>query len=55
VNGKVLLAHQRGTGNTFLPGGHIGKGEKADAALIREMYEEIGETAIVKQFIGAVV
>jgi 8-oxo-dGTP diphosphatase len=54
VNGKVLLAHQRGTDNTFLPGGHIGMGEKADAALIREMYEEIGETAIVKQFIGAV-
>ena len=54
MNGKVLLAHQRGTDNTFLPGGHIGMGEKADAALIREMYEEIGETAIVKQFIGAV-
>jgi 8-oxo-dGTP diphosphatase len=54
VNGKVLLAHQKGTDNTFLPGGHIGMGEKADVALIREIHEEIRETAIVKQFIGAV-
>ncbi len=54
VNGKVLLAHQKGADNTFLPGGHIEMGEKAEAALIREIGEEIGKRAIVKQFIGAV-
>ncbi len=53
VDGKVLLAHQKGADNTFLPGGHIELGEKAEAALIREIGEEIGKTAIVKQFIGA--
>jgi len=54
AGGKVLLARQIGAGNTFLPGGHIDHREKADAALIREIYEEIGETAIVGRFIGAV-
>ncbi len=53
-NGKVLITHQKGADNTFLPGGHIEKGEKADAALLREIAEEIGENAAVKQFIGAV-
>ena len=54
VNGKVLLAHQKGADNTFLPGGHIDMGEKADTALIREIGEEIGMTASINQFIGAV-
>jgi 8-oxo-dGTP pyrophosphatase MutT (NUDIX family) len=54
ANGKVLLAHQLGASNTFLPGGHIESGESAELALIREIKEEIGKTAIVKRFIGAV-
>lgn len=54
LNGRVLLAHQKGSDHTFLPGGHIGMGERADAALVREIEEEFGEKAIVKQFIGAV-
>lgn len=54
MDGKVLLAHQKGAENTFLPGGHIGMRERAGAALVREIAEEIGEIAIVKQFIGAV-
>lgn len=54
ADGKILLAHQKGAGNTFLPGGHIAFGEPAEAALIREIEEEIGKTAKVRQFIGAV-
>ncbi|MEW6359012.1 MAG: NUDIX domain-containing protein [Planctomycetota bacterium] len=54
VDGKVLLVHQKGANNTFLPGGHIRKGEKAEAALIREVEEETGQKAAVKKFIGAV-
>jgi ADP-ribose pyrophosphatase YjhB (NUDIX family) len=33
VNGKVLLAHQKGADNPFLPGGHIEFGERAELAL----------------------
>ncbi len=54
VNGKVLLAHQIGANNTFLPGGHIELGERAESALVREISEEIGKQATAKQFIGAV-
>jgi 8-oxo-dGTP diphosphatase len=53
-NNKVLLVHQKGADNTFLPGGHIAIGEKAELALCREIAEEIGKKAIVKRFIGAV-
>ncbi len=54
LDGKFLLAHQVGAGNTFLPGGHIRHGEKADLALVREIQEEIGLKATVKRFVGAV-
>lgn len=54
VDGRVLLARQIDATNTFLPGGHIGHGERAETALIREIEEEIGETAIVQRFLGAV-
>ncbi len=53
-NGKVLLAHQMGASNTFLPGGHIEMCEKAEVALLREIAEELGENAVVIRFIGAV-
>jgi len=54
ANGRVLLAHQKGSGNTFLPGGHISMGESAELALIREIEEEIGKAAVVKRFVGSV-
>ena len=54
TDGKVLLAHQVGADNTFLPGGHIESRERADAALAREIYEEIGLKATVKRFVGAI-
>jgi 8-oxo-dGTP diphosphatase len=54
VDGQVLLAHQRGAENTFLPGGHIRPGERAEDTLVREIREELGRTAVVKHFVGAV-
>ncbi|MCK5247337.1 NUDIX domain-containing protein [Candidatus Bipolaricaulota bacterium] len=54
IGEDFLLAHQIGADNTFLPGGHIGEFEKAEHALIREIEEEIGKTAIIKRFVGAV-
>ncbi|MFC2078751.1 NUDIX domain-containing protein [Candidatus Bipolaricaulota bacterium] len=54
VDGKVLLAHQIGAGNTFLPGGHIEKRESAKQALVREIEEEIGQRARIKRFLGAI-
>lgn len=53
AEGRVLLAHQKGADNTFLPGGHIDAGERAEAALIREIEEEIGRTAAIERFVGA--
>ncbi len=54
MDGKVLLAHMKGADNTFLPGGHIEPGEKAETAIRREIEEELGKTAEVRRFIGAV-
>jgi 8-oxo-dGTP diphosphatase len=54
VDGRFLLAHQKGAGHTFLPGGHIARGEKAGNALIREFKEETGLAVTVHQFIGVV-
>ena len=54
MNNKVLLVHQKGADHTFLPGGHIEIGEKAELALIREIWEELGKKATIKRFIGAV-
>lgn len=53
-DGHVLLAHQKGAENTFLPGGHIEFGEGAAASLIREIREELGFTVKVTGYLGAV-
>ena len=50
----VLLARQLGAKNTFLPGGHIENGERAVDALIREIREELGVEAEVKEYLGAI-
>jgi 8-oxo-dGTP pyrophosphatase MutT (NUDIX family) len=50
---RVLLVRQKDGNHTFLPGGHIESGERAEAALKREIAEELGESAIVKAFVGA--
>ena len=54
ADGRVLVAHQIGADNTFLPGGHINTGEGAEQALAREIEEEIGVRPTVKRFLGAV-
>ncbi len=51
---RILLARLKGAGHTFLPGGHIEFGEGARAALVRELKEEIGMSAQVRRFAGAV-
>lgn len=53
-DGQILLAHQKGAAYTFLPGGHIEFGERAELALAREIAEEIGVPAAVQRFVGAV-
>lgn len=50
----ILLAHAIGKANTFLPGGHITKGEPARDALIREIREETGLDAEVGRYLGTV-
>ena len=41
VDGRILLVRKRGTGAFMLPGGKIGDGESAVAALHREVGEEL--------------
>ncbi|MFQ5905812.1 MAG: NUDIX domain-containing protein [bacterium] len=52
--GNILLAHKIGGRNTFLPGGHIRKGEPAREALLREIKEEMGLDAEVLGYLGTV-
>jgi ADP-ribose pyrophosphatase YjhB (NUDIX family) len=41
-NGKVLLLKMKQTGKYHLPGGGIAAGERLEAGLARELYEETG-------------
>ncbi len=51
---RVLVARDRGASWWFLPGGHVEPREPAEAALLREMAEEIGVAAVVGRLLGVV-
>ncbi|MGH4012672.1 MAG: NUDIX domain-containing protein [Pseudonocardiaceae bacterium] len=52
--GELLLARQRSTSWSFLPGGHVEPGEPVEVALIREIAEELGAEAEIAGFVGVV-
>ena len=52
--GRLLVCQSQGSGNTYLPGGHVEWREKAEAALKREIEEELGVQSAVREFLGSV-
>lgn len=52
VDNYILLAQRKGRQMTYLPGGHIELGEKAEECLLREIKEELGYQAKIKAFLG---
>ena len=53
-DGRLLLCHSKGKWNTYLPGGHVEFGERAEYSLEREIQEEMGLTAKAGRFLAAV-
>ena len=53
-NEILLVRHTYGAakGQLLIPGGHVQNGEMPETAVIREVFEETGVTAAVKDFIG---
>jgi 8-oxo-dGTP diphosphatase len=50
----LLVVRLRNESWWFLPGGHVEPGEPVEAALVRELAEELGVKATVDRFLGAV-
>ncbi len=50
--GKLLVCRGKADLNIYLPGGHVDFGEGAEKALCREIKEELGGKARIKQFLG---
>lgn len=50
AEGRVLLVEHRYTPGWRLPGGGVGRGEPAQAAVLRELREEVGLTGGMAQF-----
>lgn len=53
-NGKLLVCQSKGAANTYLPGGHVEWQERAEDSLRREIREELGVKAVIREFLGAV-
>lgn len=51
---QLLVARQRTKSWSFLPGGHVEPGERVEAAVVRELGEELGTEATIVGFVGAV-
>jgi 8-oxo-dGTP diphosphatase len=51
---RFLVVHGRGARHTYLPGGHAEAGEGLRACLARELREELGVSAKVGRYLGAV-
>ena len=49
----ILLIRQYGEPHDVLPAGYVDKGETAEAALLREVREELGMTARRPRFLGS--
>jgi 8-oxo-dGTP pyrophosphatase MutT (NUDIX family) len=52
ARGQVLLVRQRFDPDWRLPGGGVNRGEPAQAAVLRELAEEVGLTGGTAQFFG---
>ncbi|MGH3433933.1 MAG: NUDIX domain-containing protein [Thermocrispum sp.] len=53
-DGSLLLARDHTTSSSFLPGGHVEPAERVQAALVRELAEELGTGARIGDFVCAV-
>jgi len=53
-NEILLVRHTYGAakGQLLIPGGHLNHSEMPEAAIVREIYEETGVTAVVKGLLG---
>ncbi len=54
VDAHILIARSKDATNTFLPGRHVEFGENLPAALIRELFEEVGLCIQVSDYLGMV-
>jgi ADP-ribose pyrophosphatase YjhB (NUDIX family) len=51
--GRFLVARPKGGAYCYLPGGHVERGEGLRGCLERELREELGATATVGRYLGA--